>query len=399
MDLENCVVCGNEIGGAHSCKVCGAKVRVICGESEEGDEEGYGQQVTCNNCALRLKPSVKSNCAKQEKQGNASQLSFLTSKLVNTDKSLAKQLSKKSKSSEPGSAPCVCLKCGITLSRSSDSFKARHMEQKHKELQKTKLTIFVPANHEDAKKAKAKFQNTSDKKSEGKPESSKPRKDISTNDFVVTDVSEEMEKEKLSVKTQKSIEGFINYGLEDDENPENSGEESSITSSLNEIKLMLSAMAIHPKPKFIKEPYSTGLEDLQHANNLMEISHPDIKVEAFDESCKITCACCHNFISSSRSSVQKLLPTNQVFGTGLLYNEEKKDILLSGGNQIWYSFKSSLIEHLKCHLTRSGGQFHFKAKQFEFKTKKLENETIKASTISSEYSHRGGKNENSCSII
>ena len=209
MDLENC---GNEIGGAHSCKVCGAKVHVIC-----------------NNCALKLKSSVKSNCAKKEKQGSASQWSFLTSKRVNTDKSLAKQPAKQSKSSEPGSAPCVCLKCGITLSRSSDSFKARHIEQKHKELQKTKLTIFVPANPEDAKKAKAKFQNTTDKKSEGKPESPKPRKDISTNDFEVTDVSEEMEKEKLSVKTQKSIEGFINYGLEDDENPENSGEESSIT--------------------------------------------------------------------------------------------------------------------------------------------------------------------------
>ena len=56
-------------------------------------------------------------------------------------------------------------------------------------------------------------------------------------------------------------------------------------------------------------------------------------------------------------------------------------MLLSGGNQIWYSFKSSLIEHLKYHLTRSGGQFHFKAKQFEYKTKKLENETIQANTI------------------
>ena len=37
-------------GEGHSCKKCGKIVQFVCGKPREGEDERYGQQVTCNTC-------------------------------------------------------------------------------------------------------------------------------------------------------------------------------------------------------------------------------------------------------------------------------------------------------------------------------------------------------------
>ena len=46
---HKCHVCHKETGGAHKCKKCQKVVHLICGAAED-EEEGYGQNVTCNVC-------------------------------------------------------------------------------------------------------------------------------------------------------------------------------------------------------------------------------------------------------------------------------------------------------------------------------------------------------------
>ena len=69
---------------------------------------------------------------------------------------------------------------------------------------------------------------------------------------------------------------------------------------------------------------------------------------------------------------------NNTWGNGLSFSSEKCERLTSGGNQIWYRFKQSLSEHLSCNPNRSGGQFHFKAKQYTAARNREMNENISA---------------------
>ena len=50
LPLLVCHVCHAEAGGGHSCKKCGKIVHFICGKPGEREDEGCGQQVTCNTC-------------------------------------------------------------------------------------------------------------------------------------------------------------------------------------------------------------------------------------------------------------------------------------------------------------------------------------------------------------
>ena len=43
-------MCENEATAAHSCIVCERKTHAICGVHPDGEEEGYGSRVICNNC-------------------------------------------------------------------------------------------------------------------------------------------------------------------------------------------------------------------------------------------------------------------------------------------------------------------------------------------------------------
>lgn len=55
-----------------------------------------------------------------------------------------------------------------------------------------------------------------------------------------------------------------------------------------------------------------------------------------------------------------------------MYAKEKTEAIMVGGNQTWYSFKKSMIEHLGCSSLRSGGQEHYKAKKFALKEMKMQ---------------------------
>lgn len=63
--------------------------------------------------------------------------------------------------------------------------------------------------------------------------------------------------------------------------------------------------------------------------------------------------------------------SNSSLGVGLIYDKNKTESFMAGGNQHWYCFKNCMIEHLGCSSTRSGGQEHFKAKQHAIKENKM----------------------------
>lgn len=48
-------------------------------------------------------------------------------------------------------------------------------------------------------------------------------------------------------------------------------------------------------------------------------------------------------------------------GIGLVIQPSRKEQLIAGGNQAWYSFKNMMIEHVSCSTTRNGGLMHYKA--------------------------------------
>ena len=56
------------------------------------------------------------------------------------------------------------------------------------------------------------------------------------------------------------------------------------------------------------------------------------------------------------------------------------EALIRGGNQNWFNFKRSLIDHVSCSQIRSGGQEHFKAKQYEIRERKRNAQNIKVNT-------------------
>jgi len=74
------------------------------------------------------------------------------------------------------------------------------------------------------------------------------------------------------------------------------------------------------------------------------------------------------------------LSLKNCWGNGITYDEEKTAHLVNGENQLWYSFKTSLLEHLACNPKRSGGDFHFKAKQFEAAQQRKTKSNIQANT-------------------
>ena len=53
---------------------------------------------------------------------------------------------------------------------------------------------------------------------------------------------------------------------------------------------------------------------------------------------------------------------------------------MNGGNQQWFSFKNSLIEHVGCSSSCSGGQEHFKAKQHAMKDEKMNERNMAINT-------------------
>ena len=339
----------------------------------------------------------------------------------------ALMLSAKLPAKKKKSEPCFCLECNTILARSTESYKKRHLEQKHKDLlENNNLTVFVSADHESAKRAQTieKVKNTdaypsseisaskssipifSETYSElaelhseasgsevNQPTVSGKKLNLTTEVNSSPSLGSQSQKtfaknfeQKTSTdiceKTQKSIEGFVNAGYADDDSEASSRSKKSdngaLQSDINQIKLMLSSLTVEQKATDSKIKY-VGENEIKQAQNLMEVSHPDIYIEAEDDYCKVTCVCCQNYIKA-HTNVKKMLSSHLAYGNSLVYEEKKREQLISGGNQTWYSFKMSLQEHLSCHSSRSGGQFHFKAKQFEMKTSKSEKEHIRLNT-------------------
>ena len=63
-----------------------------------------------------------------------------------------------------------------------------------------------------------------------------------------------------------------------------------------------------------------------------------------------------------------------------MYEKEKAQCLMAGKNQLWYHFKSALIEHIGCSSSRSGGQEHFKAQQYAIKEKETKARLVDVNT-------------------
>ncbi|KAK2586098.1 hypothetical protein KPH14_008379 [Odynerus spinipes] len=80
-----CVVCKNETLEAHKCSGCQQYVHIICGESDENNED-YGQNITCKLCIRKKNINVEKEVAKfgQEKQAQK-MIAFSNSKLPEVD--------------------------------------------------------------------------------------------------------------------------------------------------------------------------------------------------------------------------------------------------------------------------------------------------------------------------
>lgn len=63
-----------------------------------------------------------------------------------------------------------------------------------------------------------------------------------------------------------------------------------------------------------------------------------------------------------------------------MYDKKKTEELMTGGNQQWYHFKNSLVEHIGCSLSRSAGDEHFKALQFAIKEKEIKARNVDVNT-------------------
>ena len=59
--------------------------------------------------------------------------------------------------------------------------------------------------------------------------------------------------------------------------------------------------------------------------------------------------------------------SDKSIGHGLVYESEKTENLMTGSNQVWYTFKGFLIDHITCNSIHSSGQDHLKAKQYAVK--------------------------------
>ncbi|MEO0684576.1 MAG: hypothetical protein AAFY76_05890 [Cyanobacteria bacterium J06649_11] len=73
-----------------------------------------------------------------------------------------------------------------------------------------------------------------------------------------------------------------------------------------------------------------------------------------------------------------MLQQKETWGVGLHYDDSKTDLLTEGGNQLWYSFKNSLKDHLNCSSLRSSGHIHLKAKQYQMAKLKTDEKKLDA---------------------
>ena len=71
----------------------------------------------------------------------------------------------------------------------------------------------------------------------------------------------------------------------------------------------------------------------------------------------------------------KSVPGNN-FAAGLSLSKERTELLISGGNQSWYSFKSMMIEHASCSTNRNGGMAHYRALVAEKQRKKVKKSVL-----------------------
>ena len=62
-----------------------------------------------------------------------------------------------------------------------------------------------------------------------------------------------------------------------------------------------------------------------------------------------------------------------------MYAKDKTEAIVVGGNQTWYSFKNSIIEHLRCSSLRTGGQESaLKEKKTQKKIKEINTTLVRA---------------------
>ena len=74
------------------------------------------------------------------------------------------------------------------------------------------------------------------------------------------------------------------------------------------------------------------------------------------------------------------MQAHRTWGSEIIFDTKKTELLITGGSQTWYSFKMPLREHLLFSSTRSGGQVHLKAKQIHLKPLQHESKRLDINT-------------------
>ena len=74
------------------------------------------------------------------------------------------------------------------------------------------------------------------------------------------------------------------------------------------------------------------------------------------------------------------MQAHRTWGSEIIFDTKKTELLITGGSQTWYSFKMPLREHLLFSSMRSGGQVHLKAKQHHLKPLQHESKRLDINT-------------------
>ncbi len=172
-----------------------------------------------------------------------------------------------------------------------------------------------------------------------------------------------------------------------------SSKEFKCNDDISEIKNLLHVMM--EKLEISKEKETHPVSESAQSINILKDSYCLVDIDGscfqffpgeFDGGI-VRCKTCFAMICEKNPSLVGKDPTHAAmrqiesvpgnnFAAGLSLSKERTELLISGGNQSWYSFKSMMIEHASCSTNRNGGMAHYRALLAEKQRKKVKKSVL-----------------------
>ena len=301
-----------------------------------------------------------------------------------------------------------CLVCNKTISRGNQASKARHAESNHKNDRSYDCAkVIVPIDHQDAVVAMKKndlcVKDNKTHESEVEVEEmhmEEPLEEVSAEFQPQTPgVPVRRKSTNQCAKLQSPENSGGGYSISSDEDTndvpvENDPSASKVQSTLNftrekvdvdsnenftevnrKLDILLQKLEITSNENNVEEnkDTTTAVTILKEATCLADIDGSGFKFYPgeFDGGL-VRCEICFEMICEKHPALldknplevqRKKIETaaGNSSATGILIQQSRKEQLMVGSNQVWYSFKNMMIEHASCSTTRNGGLMHYKA--------------------------------------